>query len=275
MKTIFYTVATLLTVHTSFAQETETPKKDTTRMNFGKIELIVVEHPGGDIEDGEVIDTVDASPSDEDAEKNEAHWAGLDFGVGLLMNNVYGTNFESTPYWENDPAKSFNFGLNLMEHKFKIYKHYVGLTTGLGFNFTQIGLSNNYKLITTSDSIYAEMDTVYSYSKNKLKAAYLQVPLLLEFNTSTDDDRNFYLAAGVVGGVRLSSKIKREGELDGKTFEEKIKGQYALNSFKLDATVRLGYADWGAFATYSLIPLFETGKTVEVHPFTVGLSHSF
>ena len=272
MKTIFYTVATLLMVNLSFAQET--PKGDTTRMNFGKMELIVVEHPG-DVGNEEPSDTIDASPSDEEAEKNEAHWAGLDLGVSVLMNNNYGTNFDNNPYWENDPAKSWNFGLNLMEHKFKIYKQYVGLTTGLGFNFTQIGFNNNYVLKTTTDSIYAEVDTVYNYTKNKLRAAYLQVPLLLEFNTSTDDDKNFYLAAGVVGGVRIASKIKREGDLNGKAFEENVKGHYALNSFKLDATVRLGYSDWGAFATYSLIPLFETGKTVEVHPFTVGLTHNF
>lgn len=274
MKTVIYTAATLLMVNLSFAQETETPKKDTTRMNFGKIELIVVEHPGN-IEHEEKIDTIDASPSDEEAERNEAHWAGLDFGVGVLTNNVYGTNFDNNPYWENDPAKSFNFGLNLMEHKFNIYKHYVGLTTGLGFNFTQIGFNNNYILTTTADSIYAEVDTVYNYSKNKLKAVYLQIPLLLEFNTSENDDKNFYFAAGVVGGVRIASKVKREGELNGKTFKEEIKGDYGLNSFKVDATVRLGYADWGAFASYSLIPLFESGKTVGVHPFTVGLSHNF
>lgn len=274
MKTIIYTVATLLMINLSVAQETETPKKDTTRMNFGKIELIVVEHPGN-IEHEEKIDTIDASPSDEEAERNEAHWAGLDFGVGILMNNSYGTNFDNNPYWENDPAKSFNFGLNLMEHKFKIYKHYVGLTTGLGFNFTQIGFNNNYILTTTADSIYAEIDTVYSYSKNKLKAVYLQVPLLLEFNTNENDDKNFYFAAGVVGGVRIASKTKREGELNGKTFKEEVKGHYGLNSFKVDATVRLGYADWGAYASYSLIPLFESGKTVGVHPFTVGLSHNF
>lgn len=275
MKTIIYTAATLLLVNIGFAQETEKEKGDTTRMNFGKMELIVVEHGGGEFDDEEPTDTIDASPSEEEAERNEAHWAGLDFGVGLLMNNAYGTNFENNPYWENDPAKSFNFGLNLMEHKFKIYKHYVGLTTGLGFNFTQIGFNNNYILTTTADSIYAEIDTVYSYSKNKLRATYLQVPLLLEFNTSTDDDKNFYLAAGVIGGVRIASKVKREGEWEGKEFEVNKKGQYGLNSFKLDATVRLGYADWGAFATYSLIPLFETGKTVDVHPFTVGLTHNF
>jgi hypothetical protein len=270
MKKILYPLASLLMLNQGIAQE---EKADTNRLNFGKIELIVVEHP--DKFSHNHNDTIDASPSEEEAKKNEAHWAGLDLGVSVLMNNNYGTSFQNNPYWENDPAKSFNIGLNLMEHKFSIYRHFVGITTGLGFNFTQIGFKDNYVLTSTPDTIFAVMDTLFSYSKNKLKATYLQVPLLLEFNTSADSDKNFYFAAGVVGGVRLSSKIKREGEMDGKNFEQKVKGTYALNSFKCDATVRLGYRDWGAFATYGLIPLFEAGKTVQVHPFTVGLTHNF
>lgn len=272
MKKIIYTAAALLMTAQIFAQE---EPQDTTRMKFGKVELLVIDHSEEYDDDELATDTIDASPEEDEAERNEAHWAGLDLGVNVLLNDQYGTDFSNNPYWENDPAKSFNFGLNLVEHKFGIYKNYVGLTTGLGFNFTQIGFKNNYVLTTSPDSVYAIMDTVYNYSKNKLSATYLQVPLLLEFNTSSDDDNNFYLAAGVVGGVRLSSKIKREGEFDGKIFEEQVKGVYALNSFKLDATVRMGYQDWGVFATYALIPLFESGKTVDVHPFTVGLTHNF
>ena len=98
---------------------------------------------------------------------------------------------------------------------------------------------------------------------------------MLEFCTNEDSEKSFYLAAGVIGGVRLASKIKREGEIDGKEFQQKNKGVYGLNSFKLDGTVRLGYGSWGAFASYSLLPLFEVTKTVEVYPLTFGLSLNF
>jgi hypothetical protein len=43
----------------------------------------------------------------------------------------------------------------------------------------------------------------------------------------------------------------------------------------LDAAMRMGYGNWGAFATYSLLPLFETSKTTEVFPLTFGLSINF
>lgn len=274
MKTKIYTLAVLLSSTGLFAQE-KTP--DTTRVNMGKMEIILVDHSKEEMDDSEDadIDTVNAEPSDSDRKKYEAHWAGLDMGFGMNLNNAMGTSFDANPYWENDPARSMTWNLNILEKKFAIAKQYVGITTGLGFSFTQMAFRDNYVLQHNSDTLFAVIDTVNDYSKNKLRANYLTVPLLIEFATNEDADKSFYLAAGVVGGVRLSSKIKREGEFDGKDFKQSVKGIYGLNSFKLDALVRLGYGDWGAFASYSLMPLFDTEKTVEVYPLTFGLSMNF
>lgn len=250
---------------------------DTTRMNIGKTEFIIINHEN-DIEDQkEPTDTIDASPSKEEQEENEAHWAGMDLGFNMLLNAQNTTNFGTHDYWQNDPAKSINFNLNLMEHKFSIYKNYIGITTGLGFSFTQVGFKNNYILQSTKDSLFALPDTLVNYSKNKLRAAYFQVPLLLEICSSSDEDKNFYLAAGVVGGVRMTSRIKQIGKeiSSGKEFEQIKKGTYALNPFKLDATARMGYNDWGVFASYSLLPVFDTKMTDEIHPFVFGLTYNF
>lgn len=267
----------------SFAQEAEQKNvdTDTTRFKLGKSQVIVIGENGkgkkveySSKNEEQDIDTVDASPSEAEQIHNEAHWAGMDLGFGVLLNSNGNTNFGKHDYWNNDPAKSIAFNLNLLEHKFSIYKSYIGITTGLGFGFTQVAFKNNYLLQSSKDSLFATIDTTANYSKNKLRASYLQVPLLLEFCSSQDED--FYLAAGVVGGVRLTSKVKRIGkELDGKEFEIKNKGTYGLNPFKLDAMVRFGYADWGAFASYSLLPVFDTKLTDEIHPFTFGMTLNF
>lgn len=256
---------------------------DTTRLKLGKKDVIIISENGRvkkaeyNPEDEEMdADTLDAAPqSKEDEDYIEAHWAGLDLGFASMLNQAGSTSFPTHPYWQNDPAKSIYFNLNLVEHKFSIYKNYVGITTGLGFGFTQFAFNNNYIIHSNADSTYAMMDTLSTYSKNKLKASYLQVPLMLEFCTSDNDDKNFYLLAGVVGGVRMTSKVKREGTTNDKDFEVKNKGTYGLNPFKLDATVRMGYNDWGAFVTYGLIPVFDTQKTEAVHPLTFGLSYNF
>jgi len=269
MKKALYSAIILFST-AAFAQEE--PKPDTTRLNMGNVEIILVDH--GDEEEMD-MDTIDAAPDEDDREKYEAHWAGLDMGFSILTNNQMNTDFDNYPYWKNDPARSMTWNLNLLEHKFGIAREYFGLTTGLGFSFTQIAFRDNYLLTNTADTLYAIIDSVNDYSKNKLKASYLTVPLLLEFCTNADDDKSFYLAAGIIGGVRMASRIKRHGEFDGKEFQQVEKGVYGLNSFKLDGTVRLGYGSWGAFATYSLMPLFDTDKTAEVYPLTFGLTLNF
>ncbi|MCJ8291095.1 MAG: outer membrane beta-barrel protein [Crocinitomicaceae bacterium] len=250
------------------------PEIDTMKMKFGKTQVLVISNSDEGTKDVDIdIDSEDEPR--EESRKSEAHWAGIDFGFSILLDENRENNFSDHPYWNNDAAKSQVWNLNLFEHKFNFGTPYVGLTTGLGFSFTSVAFKNNYLIQSTADSVYAVMDTVHNYSKNKLKASYLTIPLMLEFNTSADEDKSFYLAAGVIGGVRLTSKTKRQGEFDGKEFKEKVKGPFNLNPFKLDAAVRLGYADWGVFANYSLLPLFDQGKTVDLYPLTFGLSLNF
>ncbi len=263
----------LLLVHILFginllAQEVEVTEidnnpPDTTHIVIGKKRITITSN-----------DSVDVEIKDE-KRKSEAHWAGIEMGFNMLTNASMGTSFPNNPYWENDPARSLSWNWNIFEHKFQIVHEYVGITTGLGISFQQFALKNNYRIYDTPDSVYAQIDTVYRYDKNKLKATYLTVPLLLEFNTNIDADRSFYLAAGVIGSVRIGSKTKYVGEADGNEFKRKDKGTYGLSAFRVDGTVRLGYANWGVFANYSLIPLFETSKTTEVYPLTFGLSYNF
>lgn len=269
MKHFFYLLS-LLSISSLNAQEEI--KKDTTRINIGKVEVILVDH---ETTAREEIDTIDAAPTEKEKELFEAHWAGIDMGFTSLMNSSFDNTFTDYKYWENDPAKSMTWNLNLWEHKFSLYKEYIGITTGLGFSFTQIAFKDNYMLVANSDTLTAVIPTptaeTQDYTKNKLKATYLTVPVLIEFCSNEDADKSFYLSAGVVGGVRISSRYKRTIE-DNKNIQ---KGTYALSSFKLDAAMRMGYGNWGAFATYSLLPLFETTKTTEVFPLTFGLSMNF
>lgn len=247
---------------------------DTTRMIVGNKEIFIISHSDMYFDLESVDDIEDERPKKK--RKSDAHWAGVDLGFTTLMNDNFETDFASTPYWKNDPARSSVWNLNVLEHKFNFGTPFIGLTTGLGFSFTSVAFRDNYILNSSPDSLFAIIDTANTYSKNKLKASYLTVPLLLEFNISTNSDKSFYLAGGVVGGVRMTSKVKRKGELiDGKEFEEKEKGTYSLNPFKLDAALRMGYGSFGVFANYSLLPLFESGKTVEVYPLTFGLSLNF
>ncbi len=267
-------IATVLIGGYTFGQE----DPDTTRVRVGKTtEILIINTPvSEDSLRSDVPDTIDAGPIEprEPHRDNEAHWAGIDFGMNVNTNGSGSDKFGNYTYWENDPLKSFYFNVNFAEKKIKIIKEYVGITTGLGFNFNQIGFQNNFVIADSADTLTASISPI-NYTKNKLRAAYFQIPLMLEFNTCKDNDKGVYLAAGVIGGVRIASRTKRVYVVDGDKVKEKAKGTYGLEPFKLDATARIGYGDWGAFFNYSVLPLFDTDKTTAVHPISFGLSYSF
>ena len=267
-------VLCMVSLH-AFAQKEE--KRDTTRMNMGQVEIILIDHSG---DAGGKLDTIDAAPGDSKEDKDfEAHWAGLDMGFLMLMNNQFNQDFGAADYLKNDIGRSMVWNLNLFEHKFPIAKEYLGITTGLGFSFTQVAFRNNYVAEIQFDNqgggdLVAEIDTLQTYTKNKLKATYLTVPLLFEFNSNADADKSFYVAAGVVGGVKIASRYKRAYD-DGKSIVSVQKGQFGLQTFRLDGTVRLGYGNWGAFASYGLLPLFYTTLNPEANPLIFGLTLNF
>jgi hypothetical protein len=280
MKKVVLSVFTVLSGLIAMAQE-ENKEIDTTRMKIGKSEVIIVTPRGEEkastssIEDS-LAELTGMEDEDEfEGPEIEPHWAGLSFGPTALLNASNKQSFPGAPQWQNDPAKSFSWEFNFIEKKFPIYQNYVGITTGLGVNWTQIGLGQR-KLIVSDTSISSILipDSVSDFRKNKLRATYITAPLLLEFCSKNSED-SWYFAAGVIGGIRVNSLVKTVIENGDDKQKRKEKGTYGLETFRVDATARLGYGNWGVYANYGLTNLFSTKKTAEVHPFSVGLTLNF
>ncbi|MCB0396595.1 MAG: PorT family protein [Flavobacteriales bacterium] len=250
------------------AQDDKPTKGDTTSFVLGNKKVtVVVDETAADSSDTEDIKL------DLEEDKHIAHWAALDVGVNGFMNKD--GNFEMkgayAPY-ELDHAKSQVWKLNFMEKKVNFIGEYVGLVTGLGVSFHGYAFKNNTILQSTNDSTFSIMDTVINYDKNKLKATYLELPLLLEINTSANPKKTFHIAAGMIGGYRIGARYKQKYELDGDKYRNKVAGHYNLMPFHLTATTRVGYGNFTVFADYSLTPLFERGKGPELYPFSLGVT---
>jgi len=203
----------------------------------------------------------------------DAHWAGFDFGTLILMSDLFKTDFHNNDYWNNKIIRSATYNFNFFDVKFPIIKQYLGLTTGLGWNISTIGLSSNYDINHTADTLFATVNATQEYRVNNLNVQYITLPLLLEFATKQDQKKSFYLAAGVIGGVRVYSNTTKTGKYsNGDFFNLNVRSKYNFAPFSLEATVRSGYGPIGLFATYNLTTLFKEGKTVAVYPFRAGLS---
>lgn len=267
MKKLALTLTALLGFATIWGQST--PKADTTTFPIGDTEIIVINK---NIEKSDSLN-IDDIDNDDDDDSNFAFWDGLDLGMNFLLTSNNDSKYATKDEWiELDPARSLSWRLNLIEQRIPIAKQYVGLVTGLGVSWNSYSFNKNISLINSTDSIFGVVDSIPEYSKNKIRASYLQVPLMLEFNSSKDKDRAFHLAAGVIGGLRIGTVYKQEYDLDGQEVSVKVRDDWFLSPITLDATARIGYRNLTLWATYGLTPLFKNNKGPEVYPVSIGLS---
>jgi hypothetical protein len=212
---------------------------------------------------------------EENNNANKAHWAGFELGAQLNTTGFLDLNsaFASTPYWENNVAKSLVFNLNTFQHKFSLIKDVFGITTGYGFSFNNTELTSSYILQHDADTVFALANTAQEYKRNTIYSAYFTVPLLLDFTANKAYKKSFYVNAGVVGGVRMYSHQRVTGTYaNGDKFENVTKSAFNLNTWMLDATVRMGYGYFGVFANYAVLGMFKEGTTAGVYPLRFGIS---
>lgn len=201
------------------------------------------------------------------------HWSGVDFGLNMLFGPGSSGNFEGDySFLELKPLKSWVFNFNIADVGIAFdRKHTAGLYTGIGLGWNNYSFNHPVRLSKVDDRLVGEwIDEVEegAVRKSKLGVLYVQAPLMLEIRPA----RSFFVAAGVVGGVRVDSwtKVKFEDR-----YKEKIHGDYCLNPLKLDAMLRTGGNDFGFFASFNLLPEFVEPKGPTAHAFNVGFSLIF
>lgn len=200
------------------------------------------------------------------------HWAGIDIAVTGYMTSGNRLNMpKGLENWELDYGRSIGWSLNLLEKRFALADRYLGLVTGIGFDWDRYAFEKNVSLRANSDSTWSMKDGT-DYDESKLKVTYLRVPLLFELNTSRIPDNSFHLSVGAIGSWRIHSKFEQEYSKDGTDFTSEKKARFNLNSFRYSLTTRLGYSNYNIFFEYSPMPLFQRGEGPEFYPFNVGVT---
>jgi hypothetical protein len=204
--------------------------------------------------------------------KFNVYWAGFGLGINGYLNAKNGISVPKG--FDLDYAKSIDVTCNFWEQKIPIWKRHINIVTGMGFDFNNYRLSNNYSLIKGTSQVSAVYDSSVSFKKNKLMLSYLNVPLLLQFDTDPigKGHRTIHLSAGVVGGLRIGAHTKQEYEIDGTNYSPKIHDDFDLNPFKCSAMVRVGYGNLDLYASYALTSMFKNNEGPQLYPFSVGLT---
>lgn len=262
-----------------FAQENKSKDDDTLKIKWKNSRIWIFD---------DVKMAKDTSDIKEEKKKDFTHWGGIDLGVSMLTtvdNKLKLAEENDTTQMNNfldlNYGKSIYFSLNLLEKHVRLYKNYANLVTGLGFEWNSYNFKKNITLDPDAPYISASNTIVtpdsIKFSKNKLKAAYAKVPLLLELNTNSENpSKSFHIAGGIEFAYKIGSKIKQVYEMNGYDFTVKNKAEYHLADIKYCSTVRVGYGDYFTlFANYGLSQLFEKDKGPDVYPLTAGISINF
>ena len=202
------------------------------------------------------------------------HWRGVALGVNGYIGQDGGLELTApASYLDLNYARSFNIQINPIERQFNIYRHYCKIVTGIGFDLHRYELARHTTLNADSSFTSGTVDStgIYKYERNRLRTTSLQVPLLLEFNTSSNYRRTFHFAVGVIGQYLIGASVKQELVGGGFEIERINRDDYNLNPFGAKAHVNFGYRGWTIYGEYNLTPLFKSGKGPELYPFAAGL----
>ncbi|WP_373701149.1 hypothetical protein [Porphyromonas loveana] len=142
---------------------------------------------------------------------------------------------------------------------------YLVLTYALGWDADIYRITDS-KTLKNIDGVTTVVD-VPGRAECTLTAAYLKAMPALAFN-GVGSNLTVYIAP--VLRAKVYSAATTDGP-DGRL--EKLR-RVNLNTFSVEARAGINYRNAGLFFTYSLTPLFRSGKGPKLHPYTFGLSLS-
>lgn len=171
-------------------------------------------------------------------------------------------------------GKSINVNIWFFMQELYLVKKNVSLKYGLGLELNNYRYKSNISYRENgldpngvfTNKAFIFRDSV-SFTKNKLAADYLTIPLMLNFQTNRKaDKRGFNIGFGVSAGYLYSQRNKQRSDSRGK---EKNKGDYDLEKFKLSYVGEVGFGPVKLYASYVPKSIYE--HSMDVRPYNFGL----
>lgn len=176
-------------------------------------------------------------------------------------------------------GKSINVNLWFFMQRLNLVKHYVNLKYGFGLEMNNYRYKSPlsykesgyvpYTANTQTNAPFIFRDSI-SFTKNKLAADYLTVPIMLNFNSNPGSHKKgISFSAGVSAGYLYSQRNKQKSAERGK---DRNKGDYDLDRFKFSYVAELGLGSVHFYGSYSPKSFYE--HSLDMKPYTVGIRFS-
>ena len=279
MKCILTAIAAFLVVASGFAQTDSTKKiSDTSarRTDTIKVGNFIIIKKNKTSSSTTTTTEVSIERKPQKSTKLSTNWFIFDLGFANTndqtdYSKISGNSYLKAPFIKDDfklrASKSSNVNIWVVMQKLNLAKGYVNLKYGIGlemFNLRyQTGI--NYE---RGASPYIFMDSL-KFSKNKLYAGYVSVPLVLNFNATPGKQKGFSFSAGISAGYLIGSHDK---QISGERGKDKTHGDLGLEQFRLAYVGELGLGPVRLFGSYSITKLHENG--LEQYPYSLGIRFS-
>jgi hypothetical protein len=285
MKTTFIFLVTFLVTLTGLAQ-TDSTREKTDTLHVGNFIIIQKNKPSQDknVKESHTL-TITMGPDTPSFKKKKrssninTNWWIMDLGFANFRDNTnyaaaqgmgYFKTVNGSPVNQNsftlNTGKSSNVNIWFFMQKLNITRHVLNLKYGLGLEMYNFRYDHNLSY-RNSPAAYVFNDTI-DFSKNKLYAGYLTVPLMLHVNTTPTSHRGFSFSAGLSAGYLVGSHAKQISPERGK---QKYHGDLGLRPWRLAGITELGLGPVRLYGSYSFDALHKKTTGVSQFPYAVGI----
>ena len=285
MKRIFTLCVALCTLIPVFSQTDTTGKQNTPPTEDTiKIGGMIIIRKKGSKDDGENNKEYQITKRRSTKQSNlKTNWWIFDIGFSNYTDN---TNYASAAAQAYAPGsnetwldlkdgKSRNVNVWIFMQKLNVAKHVVNLKYGLGLELNNyhfkrpIRFDDNPPAIPNAPIVMLDATPGRTYSKNKLAADYLTVPMMLNFNFTPKRKNGFGLSAGVSLGYLYSARNKT---ITSDEKKQKAKDDFGLEKWKLSYIAELSLGPVRFYGSYAFKNMFERGLDVTPYNFGFRLS---
>lgn len=254
---------------------------DTTQAGDNRVDtirvggLIIIKRKGPKTDDRDTGTNIEISRNRNYKPGNvETNWWIMDLGFAGFKDN---TNYTSAAtqafapgsnadWFDTRTGKSSNVNIWFFMQKLNVVKHVFNLKYGLGLEMNNYRFTENIKFQKNPTKVI--MDNI-SYSKNKLAADYITVPMMVNFNFTPERRRGFGFSAGVSAGYLYSARQKLKSKENGK---QKIRDDFDLEPFKISYIGELNLGEVRLYGSYATKNIWKKG--LDWTPYSVGIRFS-
>ncbi len=211
----------------------------------------------------------------------KTEWLILDIGISNYIDNTTYPSSDAIAYagsgvneeWlHTKPFKSRNVNIWFVTQQANLLKHVINFKYGLGLELNNyrynhpVRYTANTGAMSKPQIIRLDETPGRMYSKNKLAADYLTVPLMVNINFTPYSLYSFELSGGISVGYLYSSRNKSVTSDEGK---RKERGDFDLRPWKLSyiGEARVGFVTF--YGSYAFKSMYARG--LDILPYTAGM----